>query len=104
MARNDRIASPPLRDIPEQDDRILPAGGLQVILALQSHRKSRGLIERIGNASKHSLAFAASNPGPQRRSSDSRRQGSRPEPSDRADLDSPEYREAAEMQSDSCAP
>jgi hypothetical protein len=64
MARNDRIAFPPLRDIPEQDDR-LPSTG-----------------------SRSSLAVA----------------GSGPEPSGRADLDSPEYREAAEMQSDSCAP
>jgi hypothetical protein len=28
MARNDRIALPPLRDIPEQDDQILPAGAV----------------------------------------------------------------------------
>jgi hypothetical protein len=29
MARDDRIAFPPLRDIPEQDDRILPAGAVR---------------------------------------------------------------------------
>jgi hypothetical protein len=74
MGRDDRIAFPPLRDIPEQDDRILHHRAPQLPTSSRSIRAS--------------LAVA----------------GSRHEPSGRTDLDSPEYREAAEMQSDSCAP
>lgn len=69
-----------------------PSGARRLTLALRDHEKGRSRIERIPEAAKHSLAFAASNLGPQHHPApDPRRPPGWPEPSGWADLDSPEY-------------